>query len=434
MSIEPLLAQYLAECGRLGIYGEIRAVEQQRAEVVARNGTVESEGLTSESLISLTVSDGVGWAVLAGGTDVDPATMVAEGRALLRSTSGQAGGRASAPAAPVTPAGAGSHPGRRVAINENSGRLGAASVVPAARECELRSVEIARTVVYATPEGTQSYPTSHASLVFRATRSGPDGEPIHVDRSDSAPDLGSLLDRLTEGEVQDYGQELLAAEFPASADLPSTVVIGRHVAAQLLWLFGEALSGEAVVQRRSRLAGHLGRPVSSPLITITDDPCYPGGPRYLPIDDEGIHGERRVLIDQGRLCAFLGSRSYQLEGALAGNARQSDAVTAPRPAASNFLVHPGPDPITPDGPTLWITQTHGMHLSNSITGDFSAGGAGLVLDDGKTWRAAGLTVAGNVFDLFKNTDAVGSRLCWADDAESSFGSPDLRVCGLTIGR
>ena len=99
MSIESLLARYLAECGRLGIHGEIRAVEQQRAEIVARNGTVESEGLTSESLISLTVSDGSGWAVLAGGTDVDPATMVAEGCALLRSTSGQADGRAPATAA-----------------------------------------------------------------------------------------------------------------------------------------------------------------------------------------------------------------------------------------------------------------------------------------------------------------------------------------------
>jgi predicted Zn-dependent protease len=431
VSIESLLARYLAECGRLGIHGEIRAVEQQRAEIVARNGTVESEGLTSESLISLTVSDGTGWAVLAGGTDVDPATMVAEGRALLRRTSGQADGRA-----PVVATGTGTrhHPGRRVPINENRDRIGATSVLPAARECELRSIETARTVHYATPDGTQSYPTSHASLVFRATRSGQDGESIHVDRGDSGSDLNSLLDQLAEREVQDCGRELLAAEFPASLDLPATVVIGRHVAAQLLWLFGEALSGEAVVQRRSRLAGHLGQQVSSPLITITDDPCYPGGPRHLPIDDEGIQAERRVLIEQGQLRAFLGSRGYQFEGARAGNGRQPDEVTAPRPAASNFLVQPGPDPIVPDGPALWITQTHGMHLSNPITGDFSAGGTGLVLDDGRARRATGLTVAANVFDIFRNTDAVGDRLCWADDAESSFGSPDLRVSGLTIGR
>jgi PmbA protein len=431
MSIESLLARYLSECDRLGVHGEIRAVEQQRAEIVARNGTVESEGLTTESVISLTVSDGTGWAVLAGGTDVDPATMVAEGHALLRSTSGQADGRA--PAGPSAP-GTGTHPGRRVPISENRDRLGAISVLPVARECEVRSVETTRTVHFATPEGTQTYPTSHASVVFRATRSDPDGEPVHVDRGDSGPDLDGLLDQLAERDVRDCSRELLAAEFPASADLPATVVIGRHVAAQLLWLFGEALSGEAVVQRRSRLADQLGQQVSSPLVTITDDPFYPGGPRYLPIDDEGIAGERRVLIDRGQLRAFLGSRGYQCEGARAGNGRQPDAVVPPRPAASNFLVHPGPGPVVPDGPTLWITQTHGMHLSNPITGDFSTGGAGLVLDGDKTWRAVGLTVAGNVFDVFRNTGAVGAQLCWVDDAESSFGSPDLLVSGLTIGR
>jgi predicted Zn-dependent protease len=430
VSIESLLAQYLTECGRLGIRGEIRAVDQQRAEVVARNGKVESDGLTVESLISLTVSDGTGWAVLAGGTDVDPATMVAEGHTLLRRTSGQADSRAPVAAR----SGTGHYPGRRVSLYEDRDQLGAISMLPAARECELRSVETTRTVHYATPEGTQSYPTSHASLVFRATRSGPDGEPVHVDRGDSGPDLASLLDQLTEHDAEDCSRELLAAEYPISADLPATVVIGRHVAAQLLWLFGEALSGEAVVQRRSRLADQLGQQVSTPAITITDDPYYPGGPRHLPIDDEGIAGERRVLIDHGQLRAFLGSRGYQFEGARAGNARQPDEVTAPRPAASNFLIHPAAEPISPEGPTLWITQTHGMHLSNPITGDFSAGGAGLVLSDGKAWRAAGLTVAGNVFEILNNTDAVGAQLCWVDDAESSFGSPDLRVSGLTIGR
>lgn len=440
MSMEGLLAQYLEECGRAGVRGEIRAIEQQRTEIVARNGTVESEGTTNESLISLTVSDDAAWAVLAGGTDVSPATMVVEGRALLRSTSGRPDGGVPGGTSPRSPAAvaAGSgvrrYPGRRGPVTETSQRLLAASVMTEARECELRSVETSRIVHHATPEQIQSYPTNHASLMFRATRSDSDGTQIHVDRADSGPDLGSLLDKLAERQVQHCREELLAAEFPASAALPTAVVIGRHVAVQLLWLFGEALSGEAIIQRRSRLAGHLGQQVTSPLITITDDPCYPAGPRHLPIDDEGIAAERRVLIDQGRLRAFLGSRCYQFEGAKAGNARQPDGVTAQRPAASNFLVEPAPDPIAMDGPALWITQTHGMHLSNPITGDFSAGGAGLILGDGQTRRVSGLTVAGNVFDVFTNTSAVGDTLCWADDAESSFGSPDLMASGLTIGR
>jgi predicted Zn-dependent protease len=390
----------------------------------------------TESVISLTVNDGADWAVLAGGADVSPATMVAEGRALLRRTSGRSEpvseNRAKAAAVRRHPA----RPtaGHDDALSPTRQRQLAASVLPAARECELRSVQTRRTVHYATPEQSQSYPTGHASLLFRATRRGPDGTLVHVDRGDSGPDLARLLDQLAERDAADCARELLATELPASTALPPAVIAGRHVAVQLLWLFGEALSGEAVVQRRSTFEGQLGRQVTSPLITIADDPCYPAGPRYLPIDDEGIAAERRVLIDQGRLRAFLGSRCYQFEGAKAGNARQPDGVTAQRPAASNFFIQPADCPLIPDGPTLWITQTHGMHLSNPITGDFSAGGAGLVLDDGQVWRVSGLTVAGNVFDAFRNTDVIGDTLAWTDDAESSFGSPDLRVRGLTIGR
>jgi predicted Zn-dependent protease len=51
-----------------------------------------------------------------------------------------------------------------------------------------------------------------------------------------------------------------------------------------------------------------------------------------------------------------------------------------------------------------------------------------------TWRAAGLTLAGNVFDMLANTSALGDRLGWTDEAESSFGAPDLLASGLTVGR
>jgi PmbA protein len=431
VNTEDLLARYLAECTRLGLRGEVRAVEQRRAELVARNGAIESEGTTIESLVSLTASDGDRWTVVAGGTDVDPAVMVAEARALLECTRGDQDHRP-----PVSGAGwSRRYPGRTPAPDESSrDRVIAASVLPGARECEVRAAHTARTVRYATPEGVQEYPTSHASLMFRATRTGPDGEPVHVDRADSGPSLGWLLEQLAGHEAADCEQQLRAPSFPASARLPEAVVVGRHVAAQLLWLFGEALSAEAVVQSRSGLAGRLGRQVSAPLITVADDPCYPAGPRCQPVDDEGVPGERRVLIDQGWLLGYLGSRGHLCPGARPGNARQADVATAPRPAASNLLVSPGTEPLSTDGPLLWVTQTHGMHLANPITGDFSAGAAGVVLSATGAWRAAGLTLAGNVFDMFRQTEAIGDRICWTDDAESSFGAPDLRVTELTVGR
>lgn len=433
MNTETLLARYLAECARLRLHGEVRAIEQCRAELVARNGAIESEGVTTEALISLTVSDGERQTVIAGGTDVDPAIMVAEAAALLRCTRGDP----ERPAPVAMRTGTRRYLGRRLANPPDAeirDRLAAASLFPGARECEARSVATTRVVYYVTPDGLQRYPASHASLMFRATRDDPSGEPVHVDRTDSGPSLEELLDRLAGHELAECERQLQAPVLPSSAALPPAVIVGRHVAAQLLWLFAEALSGEAVTQRRSRLLGQLGRKVAASSVTIVDDPCYAAGPRYQPADDEGVPGDCRVLIDHGRLRAFLGSRAYHGEGFAPGNARQADEVTAPRPGASNLLILPGAAPLRQDEPVLWVTQTHGMHLANPITGDFSVGAAGLVLSGAGTWRAAGLTVAGNVFDMLANTEALGDRLCWTDDAESSFGAPDLRVSGLTVGR
>jgi PmbA protein len=429
VSTEALLARHVAECARLGLRGEVRAVEQRRAELVARNGVIESEGVTRESVVSLAAGDGTGTVLVSGGIDVDPAIMAAEARTLLGCTTSET--RRSGPAARP---GTRRHPGRRAAFNESRDRVAAFSVVKSARECELRTVETTRTVHYVTPEATQTYQTSHASAVLRATRDDGDGQPVHVDLADSGADLSGLLDGFAGQEIPGCLQHLHADPLPPAAGLPTTVVVGRHVAAQLLWLFSEALSVEAVVQGRSRLAGRIGEQVGSSLITIVDDPCHPHGPRHLPCDDEGVPAERRVLIERGRLAGFLGSRAYQAGCAQPGNARQADPATAPRPAASNLFLSPDVARLSHGGPVLRITQTHGMHLANPITGDFSAGASGLVVDGAEIRRVAGLAVAGNVFDMYARTEAIGDRLSWVDDGESSFGSPDLRVSGLTIGR
>lgn len=122
-----------------------------------------------------------------------------------------------------------------------------------------------------------------------------------------------------------------------------------------------------------------------------------------------------------------------MAGAVPGNARQPEPAAPPRPGAANLCIVPGTMPAA-DGPVLRITQTHGMHLANGITGEFSTGATGVVHDGEKTWRISGLSVSGNVLDLLHNVAGVGAVPSWSDDGESSFRSPDLWVTGLTLGR
>lgn len=432
MNLDELLVEYVDECQRRGVHGEVRAVSERREDLVARNGKIESDGVIDDVIISLTVTDGTQVAVLASGLDVDPVTVVAEGVALLRSTSG---GSAGGGPGDLTRPDRQALPGRSTGpLADQFEALVAASALAGARECELRATQVCREVHYVTPKSLQVYPTTYATLVLRATRSADDGEAVHADRIDSGADLAALVARF-DATRKDGERQLTAPPLPDSVPLPTKVVLDGRVVAPLVCLLSESLSAENVAQSRSKLAGRIGESVSSALVTLVDDPLVAGGPRHYALDDEGTAADRRTLIEQGTLRGFLGSRVFaDVDGAAAGNARQPDATSAPRPAASNLYVEPAADPLTTDGPVLRIVQAHGMHLSNGITGEFSTGATGLVLDGDNVWQVTGLSLAGNVLETFGNVQGVGSELHWADDGESSFGAPDLAVTGLTIGR
>jgi PmbA protein len=434
-AVDEFITACLDECRRHGIQAGVRVVTDRREELVARNGAAEEEGVTEDATVSLMVTDGDHLTVLSGGLDVEVPTMVAEGLTVLRTLSG------TAEALPATRSGSGNHrawAGRAAApLDALRDEVLAAAVMPGARECELRANQVNRTVDYADDVTRLSATSSFGQLVLRATRTAEGGEAVHVDRMDSGPDVRGLLSRFVAEAAGDARGQLLSPAAAATEPLPTRVVLDASVAAQMVCLLAESLSAEAVAQGRSLFGDKLGEMVCAPQVSIVDDPMLPAGPRHLPFDDEGVIGSRTVLVDQGRLLGFFGSRGYEhtVKGSVPGSARQPDAVTAPRPAASNLFIAPGTQPLDlAVAPTLRIVQTHGMHLSNPITGEFSTGASALVYGDGGTRLVTGLSMAGNVADLCRGIDAVGSELSWTDDADASFGAPALLVTGLSIGR
>jgi PmbA protein len=71
----------------------------------------------------------------------------------------------------------------------------------------------------------------------------------------------------------------------------------------------------------------------------------------------------------------------------------------------------------------------GLHMVDPISGDFSVGAAGLWIEGGQTvFPVRGIAISGNLIELFKNVEAVGTDLkfYWP------FGSPTLRILKLNI--
>jgi PmbA protein len=211
------------------------------------------------------------------------------------------------------------------------------------------------------------------------------------------------------------------------------VIFDAITAPSLLRQLAGCASGYAIYRRASFLAGRLGEAIASPLVTAIDDGRLPGGLGSRPFDGEGLPSRRTLLVDRGQLRSWLLDTysARKLSLASTGNASRS-AGSAPGVAPTNLWIEPGAGTLddivsaTPRG--LLVTELIGMGF-NPVTGDYSRGAAGLWIEGGEiAFPVEEITIAGNLADMLRDIDAVGSELVWL----SRVASPPLRVARMTV--
>ncbi|ATY33786.1 TldD/PmbA family protein [Sphingomonas psychrotolerans] len=210
------------------------------------------------------------------------------------------------------------------------------------------------------------------------------------------------------------------------------VIFDRRVSAGLVGHLLGAISGAAITRKTSFLLDCLGKQVFAKGVTICDDPHRPRGLRSRPFDGEGLPVLPIKLIDQGMLETWLldSASARQLGLEPTGHAARGGAG-APGVAPSNLYMQPGSiPPETLVGEIergILVTELIGQGV-NSITGDYSRGAAGFLIENGEITRPVSeITIASNLKDMFL-------ALTPANDLEFRFGinAPTLRIDGMTI--
>jgi len=211
---------------------------------------------------------------------------------------------------------------------------------------------------------------------------------------------------------------MLGATKPRSAHLP--VVLEPRVSAQLLGLLGQVLSGEMVLKGISLFAGHLGEAVAAPAFTLVDDPTEPAAWGASAFDAEGLACRRNVLIEDGVLRAFL----YDTTSARrAGTQPTASAVRAsykgaPGVGARAICLTPGPmsqpEVLAHIGDGLLVQSVTGVHSGvNPVSGDFSVGAEGLLVQGGQLGAPVKeMTIASTIQRMLQGVVAVGADLEW----------------------
>ena len=251
-------------------------------------------------------------------------------------------------------------------------------------------------------------------------------------RSASALDLAACA-----AEAADRGARLLGASQVASRTVP--VLFEPWAAAELVGTLASSISAEAVQKGRSLLAGKLEQAIAAPCITIVDDGRRADGLASRPWDGEGVSTQSTVIVDGGVLRSYLhNTYTARRDGSVrsTGNASRGSHKATPELAPSNLVLLPGSDDagalLARMGDGVLITDVHGLHTVNPVTGEFSLGINGFLISGGE--RGAPIremTVAGTILGLLQQVEAVGSDLRFMVGG-AFVGAPSLLVSELPL--
>jgi len=229
------------------------------------------------------------------------------------------------------------------------------------------------------------------------------------------------------------GERTVARANPGRIDSGAMpVVFDRRIAGALVGHLVGAIAGSAIARRTSFLLDSLGQQILPADVSILDDPHRPRGIRSRPFDGEGLPVSPTAIVAQGVLQTWLLDSASARQLGLEPTGHAGRGVSgAPGVSASNLYMAAGSTPVATligevDHGVL-VTETIG-HGVNGVTGDYSMGAAGFLIERGMVTRpVAEFTIAGNLMVMF-------AGLTPASDLEFRFGTnaPTIRIDGMMV--
>lgn len=199
-----------------------------------------------------------------------------------------------------------------------------------------------------------------------------------------------------------------------------TMILENRVAANLISPLYNALSGNAIYQKQSFLAGKKDQPIASKVMTIWDDPSIPSGPGSRHFDGEGLASGKRVIVEEGILRSFYIDTYY-------GKKLGMDPTSG---SNANVVFKLGERDMGGMAESLkkgiLVTGFNGGNCNGS-TGDFSYGIEGYFIENGiATYPVNEMNITGNMKEIWNNLVEAGNDIL---DGSSAM-IPSLMIEGI----
>ncbi len=201
------------------------------------------------------------------------------------------------------------------------------------------------------------------------------------------------------------------------------IIFDKRIAKGMLSTFASAISASAISRGTSFLKDLINQKIFSDGVSVFDKPDILKGLGSQSFDSEGVKTDTLKLVEHGVLKHYLIDTYNGNKLKLKSNGRCG--------GTSNLYFENGnvsyKDLLNSNSKCLYITETIG-HGSNIVTGDYSVGATGFLIENGEfKYPINEITIAGNFKDMFQN-------LTLANDLEFEYStnSPTMMIEGMVV--
>ncbi len=214
-----------------------------------------------------------------------------------------------------------------------------------------------------------------------------------------------------------------------------SITIKNTVFTEILSHFFPIFSAYSVLHHTTALEGKLTQRVFSDIVNLVDSLDVPGRPNCFMVDHEGNKRKDTFVVRDGILESFLTDTysARRLGIKPTPNAKRSSWKALPGVGAFNFHLKPGSKSRTQllnkiDG--IYVTEVMGLHMANTISGDFSVGIEGFLMHNGEPvsyFKSA--TLGDNFYEMMKRVIDISDNMYFY----GPFGSPDISIADCVVG-
>ena len=222
-------------------------------------------------------------------------------------------------------------------------------------------------------------------------------------------------------KAAEYSLRKLSPKKIGSEKIP--IIFDKRIAKGILSTFASAISASSISRGTSFLKNKINQKIFQEAINIFDKPDISKGQGSRSFDSEGVRTDTLKLVEQGILKHYLLDTYNGRKLNLKSNGRCG--------GTSNLYFENGKinykDLLNSNSRCLYITETIG-HGSNIVTGDYSVGATGFLVENGEfKYPINEITIAGNFKDMFQN-------ITLANDLEFDYStnSPTIMIEGMVV--